>query len=59
MAPARALTMSHIFGDHMVLQSGQPVPVWDEAACSIFFNKAGLPAVPFRTDNPLTQATGK
>jgi sialate O-acetylesterase len=31
---------------------------WDEAACSNFFNKAGLPAVPFRTDNPLTQGTG-
>jgi sialate O-acetylesterase len=23
-----AVTLPHVFGDHMVLQSGQPVPVW-------------------------------
>lgn len=23
-----AVTMPHVFGDHRVLQSGQPVPVW-------------------------------
>ncbi len=28
---------------------------WDEAARPNFFNRAGLPAVPFRTDNPLVQ----
>lgn len=34
----------------------KPVAVrfaWDEAAQPNFYNKAGLPAVPFRTDNPL------
>jgi sialate O-acetylesterase len=29
---------------------------WSEAASPNFFNKDGLPASPFRTDNPLTQA---
>ena len=29
---------------------------WDEAARPNFFNKTGLPAVPFRTDNPFTRA---
>lgn len=28
---------------------------WDEAAQPNFFNKAGLPASPFRTDNPFTR----
>lgn len=28
---------------------------WDEAARANFFNKAGLPAIPFRTDNPFTK----
>ncbi len=28
---------------------------WDEAAEPNFFNKAGLPAMPFRTDNPLAK----
>ena len=26
--PAPSLTLPHVFGDHMVLQTGQPVPVW-------------------------------
>jgi sialate O-acetylesterase len=26
---------------------------WNEAAQPNFYNKGGLPAVPFRTDNPL------
>lgn len=30
---------------------------WDETANPNFFNKAGLPAVPFRTNNPLFQAS--
>jgi sialate O-acetylesterase len=29
---------------------------WDEAARPNFFNKDGLPAVPFRTDNPFKMA---
>ena len=32
---------------------------WDEAACANLFNKAGLPAVPFRTDNPFTHSATK
>ncbi len=28
LSSAFALTLPHIFGDHMVLQSGQPVPIW-------------------------------
>jgi sialate O-acetylesterase len=30
---------------------------WSEAASPNFFNKNGLPAVPFRTDNPLEQGS--
>jgi len=109
---ALALGLPHVFGDHMVLQAGQPVPVWgtatagekitvrfagqeksaivgadgeffpgkaaiegdtgvvtspkvaapkvvrfawDEAAQPNLANQAGLPAVPFRTDNPLAR----
>ena len=29
---AAAVTMPHVFGDNMVLQQGQPVPVWGKAA---------------------------
>ena len=32
LSSAFALTLPHIFGDHMVLQSGQLVPVWGWAA---------------------------
>lgn len=57
--------MPGIFGDHMVLQQGQKIPVWNEAAaapvavryawadfpvCSLY-NREGLPAYPFRTDS--------
>jgi sialate O-acetylesterase len=28
LASAHAVTLPHVFGDHMVLQSGMPVPVW-------------------------------
>ena len=48
-----------ISGDAVVITSPQvPEPrevrfAWDEAATPNFFNKDGLPAVPFRTDNPL------
>ena len=31
-AQQNSLGMPHVFGDHMVLQSGQPVPVWGWAA---------------------------
>lgn len=47
-----------IDGDTVVVSSPRvaaPVIVrfaWDEAARPNFFNRAGLPAVPFRTDNP-------
>lgn len=50
-----------IIDDHVVVSSPQvshPVTVrfcWDEAAQPNFFNQAGLPAVPFRTDNPFVQ----
>ncbi len=29
---------------------------WRETECSNYYNKAGLPAMPFRTDNPLIKA---
>ncbi len=53
--PAKAI----IEGDHILVNSPQvPEPVavrfgWDEAAQPNLINGAGLPAVPFRTDNPL------
>ena len=49
-----------IVGQTVVVASPQvPSPAvvrfaWDEGAMPNFFNKAGLPAVPFRTDNPFT-----
>jgi sialate O-acetylesterase len=52
--PAKAT----IIGDQVVVESPKvaaPVTVrfaWDEAAQPNLMNKAGLPAVPFRTDNP-------
>jgi sialate O-acetylesterase len=51
-----------IVGQTVVVASPQvPSPAvvrlaWDEGAMPNFFNKAGLPAVPFRTDNPFTPA---
>jgi sialate O-acetylesterase len=48
-----------IEGDKLVVSSPEvssPVAVrfaWIESAQPNFYNKAGLPAVPFRTDNPL------
>jgi sialate O-acetylesterase len=48
-----------IEGDKIIVSSpsvAKPVNVrfaWSEAAQPNFFNKEGLPAVPFRTDNPL------
>ena len=51
-----------ISGDAVVITSPQvPEPkivrfAWDEAANPNFFNKAGLPAAPLRTDNPLAHA---
>ena len=51
-----------IDGDTVVVSSPRvAAPViarfaWDEAARPNFFNRADLPAVPFRTDNPLIQA---
>ena len=48
-----------IEGDKIVVSSpAVPKPVnvrfaWSEAAQPNFFNKDGLPAIPFRTDNPL------
>lgn len=54
--PAQA----RIQGDHVVLTSRQvahPVNArfaWDETAQPNFFNQEGLPAQPFRTDNPFT-----
>ncbi len=53
--PAKAVIES----DHILVSSPQvPEPVavhfgWDEAAQPNLINGAGLPAVPFRTDNPL------
>ncbi len=50
--------VAEIEGDTVVVTSPQvAVPkvvrfAWDESAQPNFFNKAGLPAVPFRTDNP-------
>jgi len=50
--------------DHLVVSSPRvPVPAivrfaWDEAAQPNLFNAAGLPAVPFRTDNPFLAAPG-
>lgn len=57
------LTLSPMFGDHMVLQRELPAPVWgvpNPVACRYAFsnmpkvnlvNRAGLPAAPFRTDD--------
>jgi sialate O-acetylesterase len=48
-----------IDGDNVIVSSPEvvkPVAVrfaWTETAQPNFFNKDGLPAVPFRTDNPL------
>ena len=50
---------AHIQGDKIIVSSpAVPKPVnvrfaWSEAAQPNLFNKDGLPAVPFRTDNPL------
>jgi sialate O-acetylesterase len=55
--PAKA----EISGDAIVItcpQVAEPWVVrfaWDESARPNFYNKNGLPAVPFRTDNPLEQ----
>jgi sialate O-acetylesterase len=52
---------AEISGNTVVVTSPQvPNPsvvcfAWDEAAEPNFFNKDGLPAMPFRTDNPLTK----
>jgi sialate O-acetylesterase len=51
---------AEISGDAVVITCPQvPEPktvrfAWDEKAMPNFFNKAGLPAVPFRTDSPLS-----
>ncbi len=51
--------MAVIDGDHVVVSSpkvSQPVTVrfaWDEAAQPNLVNVEGLPAIPFRSDNPL------
>ena len=53
-----------IAGDTVIVTSPEvPEPTavrfaWDEAATPNFFNRDGLPAVPFRTDNPLGAAQG-
>jgi sialate O-acetylesterase len=53
-----------IDGDTVVVTSPKvtaPTAVhfaWDEAACANLFNKAGLPAVPFRTDGPFGKIVG-
>jgi sialate O-acetylesterase len=55
--PARA----EIAGDAIVVTSpqvGEPRVVrfaWDETATPNLFNRDGLPAIPFRTDNPFNQ----
>ena len=41
-----ALRLPAVFGDHMVLQREQMVPEVN------LFNREGLPAAPFRTDQP-------
>jgi sialate O-acetylesterase len=58
--PANAV----IEDDHLVVSSARvPAPAvvrfaWDEAAQPNLFNQAGLPAVPFRTDNPFLAEQG-
>jgi sialate O-acetylesterase len=55
---------AEIVGDTVVVSSPKvAVPrtvrfAWDEAAQPNLVNRAGLPAVPFRTDNPLTADPG-
>jgi sialate O-acetylesterase len=50
---------AQIIGDEVIVSSPEvPSPIavrfaWTEAAQPNFYNKDGLPAVPFRTDNPL------
>ena len=52
---------AEISGDTVIVTNPQvPNPAvvrfgWDEAAEPNFFNNDGLPAMPFRTDNPLTK----
>lgn len=61
------LSLPGVFGDNMVLQREQAVPVWGwaapgekvtvrfawhETAEPNLFNQEGLPASPFRTDGP-------
>jgi sialate O-acetylesterase len=54
---------AEISGNTVIVTSPQvPEPVdvrfaWDEGATPNFFNKSGLPASPFRTDNPFSQTT--
>ena len=54
-----------ISGDAVVITCPQvPEPkevrfAWDEAATPNFFNKNGLPAAPFRTDNPFASMSPK
>ena len=54
-----------IDGDRVVVSSPKvaaPAAVhfaWDEGAQPNFFNKAGLPAAPFRTENPLAVSSDK
>lgn len=55
---------AEIKGEAVVVRSPRvkvPVAVrfgWDEAARPNFFNRAGLPAMPFRTDNPFSAGPG-
>jgi len=55
---------ARIHGSTVIVSSPQvsrPTAVrfaWSEAASPNFFNKNGLPAVPFRTDNPFGQSLG-
>jgi len=55
---------ARIHGKTIIVSSPQvskPTAVrfaWTEAASPNLFNKNGLPAVPFRTDNPLGQGSG-